>query len=141
MPRGTIKNRDRAKQINDFSGLKYGTITPTDLDGLIEYHNQAYIILEIKYNNSKMPEGQRIALERLTKDLFKTGKPTICIVAEHTIDDPNLDVDVANAKVRKYKCNDKKWKEDCNGTVKDHIDNFLSWAIPKPGLAEFLKKR
>ena len=39
--RGVIQNRDRKKQIIDFSGLKYGKITPTDIDGLIEYKDKA----------------------------------------------------------------------------------------------------
>ena len=45
--RGVITNRARARQIRDFSGLQIGTITPTDLDGLIEFHDECFIFCEI----------------------------------------------------------------------------------------------
>ena len=123
--RGKINNRERAKQINDFSNLKYGSITPTDIDGLIEYHKNAYVIIEIKYNNAEMPPGQMWALERLTDDLEKSGKPTICILANHNIDDPEKDVDVSNTIVIKYRRN-KKWVETEKCTTKQIIDQFLT---------------
>jgi len=40
--RGKIEHRDRARQIRDFSNLRYGNITPTDIDGLIEYQNKCF---------------------------------------------------------------------------------------------------
>ena len=139
MPRGKINHRDRARQINSFENLRYGTITPTDIDGLIEYHNQAYVLLETKYKEAKTLYGQKLALERLTRDLNQTGKPTICIIAEHEVEDPKRDVDVANAIVRKYKCNNRPWCEKAQGTVKQLIDNFLDNYIPKPKLHDILR--
>lgn len=63
--RGKIENRNRARQIIDFSGLQYGKITPTDIDGLIEYHDKAILLLEFKYADAEMPRGQKVALERM----------------------------------------------------------------------------
>lgn len=57
-----IRNRFRAKQLIDFGGLQYEQITPTDIDGLIEYRNIAYIIYEFKYADAEMPFGQRLAI-------------------------------------------------------------------------------
>jgi len=34
--RGTIQNRERARQIIDFHGLRIRNITPTDIDGFIK---------------------------------------------------------------------------------------------------------
>ena len=66
--RGAIQFRERRKQIIDFSGLRVGNITPTDCDGLIEYHNKAYILFEIKHRDAKVPEGQLKALVRSVDD-------------------------------------------------------------------------
>ena len=44
--RGTIQNRERARQIIDFHGLRLdGKITPTDSDGEIEYHDKAWVFM------------------------------------------------------------------------------------------------
>ena len=42
--RGKIRNENHAKQLNDFSGLlRRRGITPTDIDGLIDYSGRAFI--------------------------------------------------------------------------------------------------
>ena len=108
--RGEIHNRKRAKQINDFSGLAYGNkITPTDIDGLIEYQDKGYVLIEVKLRGVLLPYGQRLALERMTDDLTRAGKPTVCIIASHDIDDPEQDINVANTRVREYRWH-KKWQ-------------------------------
>jgi hypothetical protein len=43
--RGVIQNVGRKQQINDFSELRFGNITPTDMDGCIEYKDKAYIFI------------------------------------------------------------------------------------------------
>ena len=47
--RGAIMHAERAKQLNDFNGLQYGNITPTDIDGVIDYKDRAMVFLEIKF--------------------------------------------------------------------------------------------
>ena len=130
MPRGSINNRERAKQLNDFSNLQYGTITPTDLDGIIEYQDKAYVLLEIKHGENLIDEwfkpnnGQRIAFERLTDNLQKSGKETICIIATHDVNDPEKDVDAAKTNARRYR-RKGKWI-NCEASTKEIIDNFLN---------------
>jgi hypothetical protein len=42
--RGKIRNEKYAKQLNDFRGLlRRRGITPTDIDGLIDYNGKAFI--------------------------------------------------------------------------------------------------
>ena len=124
--RGEIHSRERAKQLRDFSSLLYGKITPTDIDGLIEYHNKGYILIEIKLQGIPLSFGQQLALERITDDLTRSGKPTICIVADHDVSDPTEDIDVAKAIVRKYRV-DSEWKMFQNlHTTKQAIDSFIS---------------
>jgi len=125
--RGIITNRKRAKQIRDFSGLRYRNITPTDIDGLIEYHNKAYILIEIKYGDAELPNGQKLALKRLTDDLESSGKPTLFIIASHQTSNCNNDIDVAKTIVSQYRFK-KEWYEthDIKITTRQLIDIFHS---------------
>lgn len=63
--RGVIRNREFKQQIADFSGLRWGKVTPTDLDGFIDFGNKLFVFIESKHGDSVMPYGQRLALERL----------------------------------------------------------------------------
>lgn len=135
-----IRNRARSRQIIDFKGLEYGSITPTDIDALIEYNNRAYVIVETKIGDTKLPDGQRIALERLTRDLSNQGKPTICIIAEHNIKDPEQDIILAETRARSYKHKQNPWQK-CAVTVKQLIDNFLDHTAPPPPIHEYMKPR
>lgn len=129
--RGEIHHRERAKQIRDFSGLLYGKITPTDIDGLIEYHNKGYILIEAKLRETEVDFGQRLALERMTDDLTRSGKQTICIIAEHDIDDPTKDINVANTLVREYRLRGKWNKPNNSHTTKSMIDWFINKILDK----------
>lgn len=67
-----IQNPERMKQLIDFKGLGLdGGIYPTDIDGLIEYHDKEYIIIEVKHGNAKVPVGQRVAMQRMVDDFTK----------------------------------------------------------------------
>ena len=124
MDRGKIRNRSQAQQIRDFSGLRWGNITPTDMDAFIEYQNKAYILIEIKFGNSDIYGGQQLAFERLVNDL--KGKPTILILARHD-DPPETDIDAANCKVVKYYFRKIWHKEILNRTLKEFCDWFIEY--------------
>ena len=127
--RGQIINRDRAKQIRDFSGLIYGTITPTDLDGFIDFGNNAFIFFELKLKGTPLLTGQRLALERLVNSTIASGKKALAIVAEHDTT-PEIDIDVANCIVSETK-EYGEWKISTNPhTVKYVIDYFLKVYFP-----------
>ena len=78
--RGVIQNRERARQIIDFSGLRYGNITPTDIDGCIEYQDKGVAFIEIKHRDSPMPKGQELALTRLVDNNSTAGKRAVLYV-------------------------------------------------------------
>lgn len=81
-----ILNPDRMKQLIDFRGLELdGGIYPTDIDGLIEYHDNEYIIIEVKHGKAKVPVGQRVAMQRMVEDFTKIGKRAVAIVCEHNV--------------------------------------------------------
>lgn len=98
--RGEIRNVARAQQINDFSGLAFGKITPTDLDGVIEYHDKAFVYYEFKYLDADLPYGQRLCLERLVSAAWDAGKKAIALVVEHSVCDTAESVPAAQCKVR-----------------------------------------
>ncbi len=126
---GEIYNRARARQLRDFSGILLGDITPTDIDGLIEYHNKAYIFIELKLKDADFPKGQRLALERLTDDL---KKPAICIVAIHEVSNPEDDIDVANTTVTEYRYLRKWRKPHQESTTKEFVGKFITWVDSIP---------
>ena len=62
-----IQNRSRARQIIDFSGIKYGNITPTDIDGGFEKQNEVFVFFEMKYGDAEMPTGAYRGTEGTTQ--------------------------------------------------------------------------
>lgn len=124
--RGIITSPNRARQIRDFSGLLFGTITPTDIDGLIEYHGKAYIIIETKLSGAQRRDGQRLALERLTDDLQRAHRPSLCIIAVHNTEDASQSIDVANAITIEYRYKKRWHRPKKMYTVRETIETFLN---------------
>lgn len=86
------------------------TITPTDIDGIIDYQGKLWIIVEAKHSLSPIanprfsggfPYGQCLALERLAKDL---SKPTAVFVVRHSTP-PDREIPMANTIVDWYLLN------------------------------------
>ena len=122
--RGVIKFRERKKQILDFGGIRFGNITPTDIDVLIEYHNKCYVIVEVKYGDVEILFGQKLALERMCDDFEKAGKPSVFIISRHEIDNPEEDVTLAKVIASKYYFR-KTWKDAHNETTEEVIKRFI----------------
>ena len=129
--RGKIHFRNRVLQLRDFSGIRYNNITPTDLDFAIEYHDKKIIIGELKYDDAKLPEGQRLLLERFVNDFTMAGKSSIAFVGKHYVSDCTQDIIVAEVIVDEvyykgeWKPNTKKCtvKRLCDWFLKGEIDN------------------
>lgn len=131
--RGVINNRDRGSQIRDFSGLQVGgKITPTDVDMLIEYHDDLFIMAETKFGNAELPTGQRLALARLCDTLQNGGKPSIVFITRH--DTPSKsDIDMAQTMVVEYRYRGQ-WKPFTGGTVtlSEAVRGFIQKKGRKP---------
>ena len=95
----TIMNLERMKQVKDFSSMP---ITPTDIDGYIDYRGRYHILFELKHRNAPVKQGQRLAMDRLCNDLNKV-RPTIYIIAEHNQDNPSDLINVGSCVVREFK--------------------------------------
>jgi hypothetical protein len=128
MLRGATVYKARAKQGRDFTGLRHGNITPTDVDALIEYENKAYVFIEAKLSGVDMPYGQKLALERLCDDLQKI-KPTLLVLITHNTP-IEQEIDFAGAMVEKYRYKGR-WAIPKNvPTAKQLIDSFLKEINP-----------
>lgn len=124
-PRGAARERKYTTQARDFTGLRYGNITPTDIDALIDFHDRAYVLIETKYTGGMMPFGQRRALERLTDIIRETGRKSIAIVAEHS--NGYGDIDFAKAVVIEYRFRGEWITPRVPLKVKDAIDRFMEF--------------
>lgn len=82
---GRIRHKARASQIIDYTGVRFGNATPSDLDGAIELKNKLFIFFEYKHKNAApISTGQRIFLERLTDALDSAGKTAVTIIGQHS---------------------------------------------------------
>lgn len=80
--RGVIQNRERRVQVADMSGLRFGKITPTDIDAAIEYHDRCYIFVEGKYGGAPVPFGQKLFIEKLV-DRLSLSVFAVGVIADH----------------------------------------------------------
>ena len=85
-----------------FDGIAYGNTAPTDLDGFYDLRGRGCIVFELKYKDKYCPQGQRIAMEYIINCMRDLKKPSIAIIAEHHVINPNEDVFVKDAIVREH---------------------------------------
>lgn len=71
------------------------------MDACYEYHDKGYLFVEVKYKCKRVPDGQRIFLERITKRLALTDVKAVAIIVDHEVEDPKEIVDLYDCKVRK----------------------------------------
>lgn len=125
--RGKIQNPEQKRQLMDFSGLRYGKITPTDIDGFIEMSNKLFIFYEFKNITAKQPYGQQLAETNLIDALRLAGKEAAIILCRHSQNNFEQEIDAANCTVEKYYY-DSKWYNGNNRTAKEVTDSFISYA-------------
>ena len=124
--RGKIQYRDRARQLIDFSGLKYGRITPTDIDGFLEYKGKAFVFYEYKLADVEMPYGQSLALTRMVDVLSTAEKEAVLFLCRHNETNPNKDIVGSNAIVERVYWHGK-WYPGGHHTVKQQTDKYIEW--------------
>ena len=125
------------KQLIDFQGLGLDRgIHPTDIDGIIEYHDLRYIVFEIKNIHAQLPTGQRLALQRMVDDFARAGKRTVVVIAEHNTDPKDGPVIAANCNVREvYFWNEHRWRRPHKKmTLRELVDVFLDYSTDDPSV-------
>lgn len=98
---GKIRYPKRAGQHIDYSGIRFGNATPSNVDGLLELDNHFFVIFEYKHTSAaRMSVGQRLMIERVCDAIHARIMPAsycVAIVAQH--DSPiGTEIDGANAK-------------------------------------------
>lgn len=126
--RGTIYHAPRAAQLRDFQGLRWGTITPTDIDGFLDFGRRAFVFVETKTLGADLPAGQRLALERLADACQATGIHTLALVAVH-LTPSSQPIDVSRARVTELRYAGR-WMHVDYITVRAIIDRFLARFAP-----------
>ena len=124
--RGVIRNRQLAMQIRDFSGLRFGKITPTDIDGFLEFGDRLFVFIEGKRDGAPLSGGQMLALARLADACHMPPRRiATAIVVDHATGPE--DIDYANATVRTLRW-DGKWVRPLQRgiTLRAAIDRLLA---------------
>jgi len=120
--RGKIRNREWASQLRDYSGLRFGKITPTDIDGFLDFGNKIFVLIESKYGGFDLPYGQKLALERLCDSCQESGKETLLLIAAHN---DAGDINVSDLLVREYRFREKWRNPKSPISVRNAIERFL----------------
>ena len=123
-PIGKIRNEQYVSRKRDFSGLRYGPCTPTDIDALLELDDEVFIFIEAKYKDTTMSKGQRLALERMTDAIAHDGRHAIALVVSHGDEDV---IDYAQLPVRMMRESHGSWIKPVGCvTTRDACDAFIS---------------
>ena len=126
--RGKIRNRDYAQILRDFSGLRWGRITPTDIDSFLDFGNKAFVFIESKFKGKALAGGQKLALERLVD---ACSVPSILLVVEHECG-PGEDIEMGTLPVIQYRLR-KQWRIPASPITTRHaIEAFLEHLSLKP---------
>ncbi len=122
--RGVIRNREAKRQIVDMSGLRYGKITPTDLDAFLDFGNRLFVFVECKYMNAPLSYGQRLAIERLVDAChMPPQRYAVAFVVEHN--GGEADIDFAGTTVRQYRWDGKWLAPKIDGSsLREGVDAF-----------------
>ena len=127
---GRIYHPARARQLNSFTGLKFGTITPTDLDGLIDYHNERFAFLELKLRDAPVSDAQANAIMRVVDAIEVAKKRAAFFVAEHFEDDPTVDVAADRCLIRAIYTRQMWYQPPAEMTLRVGLDRFLGFGPP-----------
>ena len=125
-----IRNKGQIKQGIDFTGIKNGSIHPTDIDAVLEFNNEAIIFIEVKRKGNDLPTGQRLLLERIC-DSWHTKKSISLFLTHENYNSDEL-IDLKNCKLSKYYMNGKWIDSKTNINTKEILNRLGKfWNIKK----------
>ena len=61
--RGTIRNREASNAVKNYMKLRWKNITPTDIDGLIDFKNKLFVIIELKRSGEELKAANVLPLK------------------------------------------------------------------------------
>lgn len=118
-----FNHRDRAKQLVDFSNMRYGSIMPTDLDGCVEFGGKLFVFFELKVGDAPCPFGQKLFLERLADNFCNNGKIGVSFIAEHNTP-VDQDIDCSLCVLREYRWEGRWIRPKYTVTLHDAIQRL-----------------
>jgi len=128
---GKIRNPDRAFQHIDYTGIRYGNATPSNIDGILELQGKLFVLFEYKHVSAQqMPKGQRMMIERIVDGLQSDGVVSIAIIGLH--ESPiGEEIDASSARAVEVRWK-KEWVSLEHGrySVKSCVDRAYSYAFP-----------
>jgi len=96
--RGQIRNAAMREQINDFASMRWNKITPTDIDGAIDFGGKFFVFFDIKSDGAPFSRGQELFFENLCRAL---RVPSVFALAVHGVTPPD-EVIGGDCVVRRY---------------------------------------
>jgi hypothetical protein len=110
---------EQLKQVVDFSGLVWGNLSFTDIDGFFDYKGKLLVYVETKFKGAPLTTGQKIGFERI-----ESGNriPTVILFSHHESSDV---IPLATTKVVSYLWK-SKWRTASGKTVKECCDFLIN---------------
>lgn len=122
---GEIRDAEKARQLMLFKSLRWGKISPTNIDMLLEFNDRLFVLCEAKFGAAPLPLGQRLGLER-TCAAIQASSDRVAVVFQVTHDRSD-DVDLGLCTVvRYYSGKERIWKTLPRvTTLKEAIDALI----------------
>lgn len=116
-----LRNRQWASQQKVFANLKWGSISPTDIDAFLDFGDRLFVFIEVKYGKRMPDTGQRIALERVCDACESPERVSVVLLASHECDG---DIHLCDLPVFRYRYN-RRWRNLTKDlSVKEAVDLF-----------------
>ena len=78
-----IRNEEYCGQVVDWHNMRWGKVSFTDVDMSIDFGQEWFTFVEIKYMTSPLTMGQKLHLEGICDAIYAGGKDAIAIHASH----------------------------------------------------------
>jgi hypothetical protein len=119
--RGKAHFIGRYRQVIDYSQLLYGKVTPSDIDGIIDFAGKLFVIIELKFSGAPFLYGQRLCLERVCDGLQNQKSDAVLFVATHSVPVED-EVDASVCLVSEYRWHGKWHTPKDRVTLRAAID-------------------
>lgn len=130
-PRGVVRSIARATQHIDFSGLRWSKITPTNIDGVLDFAKRLFGFLEFKMAGAPFPAGQRYLFEAIRQAIVRGETMCVVLIAEHEAIDARMPIVASTAAVIEI-LDGPEWRAPLRPvTVREAIETYLRRAFPE----------
>jgi hypothetical protein len=110
---------------------RHRKITPTDIDGFIDYNGNAFVYMDAKLLGAPIQIGQKMALEHVVDSHCMAGNYSIALIFEHECYDTDEIIDAKYCRVDTVYWDGYWRKEKGNRTVLEVVRSFENWLFNK----------